>query len=129
MMFDEPLPSDLDQIERSLSSALQSDPSPALRTRITTVVHSELRRKKTADRWNFAIAMAATFLIWGNLSLCAVSVTDFHFRPEREGPPVEQLAQEIQKLLPELSKEEAYREAVLMNARSNIIPLPKVAFD
>ena len=128
-MSNEPLPSDLDRIERNLSAVLSADPSPSLHDRITTVVHKELRRKKTAVRWNFAIAMAATFLIWGNLSLCAVSVTDFHFRPEREGPPVDQIAQEIQKLVPELSREDAYREAVLMSAQSNIIPLPRVALD
>ena len=90
-------------------------------------MHKELRQKETADRWNFAIAMVATFLIWGNLSLCAVSVTDFHFRPERENPHVDQIAREIQKLLPELSREEAYREAALMSAGSNIIPLPRVS--
>jgi hypothetical protein len=126
-MSTEPLPSDLEQIERKLSSAMQADPSPELRSRITSALRGELRRKRKADRWNFAMAMAATFLIWGNLSLSAVSVTDFHFRPEREHPPVEQIARDIRKLVPELSREEAYREAVLMSAGSNIIPLPTVS--
>jgi hypothetical protein len=111
----EPLPSELDQLERELSAAFRADPSPSLGHRIATTVQNELRRKRTVDRWNFAAALAATFLIWANLSLCAVSVTDFRFRPEPKTLPVEELAQEIHKLLPELTREDAHREAVMMS--------------
>jgi hypothetical protein len=127
MMNDEPMPFDFEQIEHELAAALRSDPPPALGNRIASAVRGELRRKRTAERWNFALATAATFLIWANLSLCAVSVTDFNFRPERQAPPVERMAQEIQTLLPELTREQAYRQAALMSAGASIVPLPKIA--
>jgi hypothetical protein len=88
-----------------------------------------LPRNGSRVTWSFAAAVAAAALVWINLSLSATLATDFNGRAVTQGPPVEQVAQQIRQLLPELSDDEALRQAVMLRATSNMpagILLPPV---
>ena len=87
---------------------LSGDPDPKLRGRILATVRRELRQT-TRDRWAWSAAVAAALIVlWANL---AWSVS----RPT--APTIGQratdaeLAAQIHELLPELSPEEARRQA------------------
>jgi hypothetical protein len=127
MMFDEPLTPDIEQFESKLSAAFAHDPPPALRSRVVAAVRGELRRKRATDRWKRAMVIAATLLVWANLTFCAYSLSGVRYQREGAGLPVDQMARELRKIAPELSREEAYRQALAMSANSNIFPVRRDA--
>ena len=114
------LPPDLHELERDLAGRPRPVPPAALRQRVIGCVRAELRRNGSRNGWTFAAGVAAAVLVWVNLSLSATLATDFGPQPDRPRRPVEKVAAEIQRLLPGLSDEEARRQAILLQAGSDL---------
>ncbi|HEY4760028.1 MAG TPA: hypothetical protein VIH42_05550 [Thermoguttaceae bacterium] len=125
-MNDWQLPPELESLERELAARLTPDPSAELRLRITGGVYTQLRRERRQESWRFAIAVAIVVGVWINLSFSAVQHTDFLFKANKETPPVEQTAQQIQNLLPDMSESDAQHEALLLCSSSNLLMYPRI---
>lgn len=118
-MENEQLPPELEQLERDLADRPRLDPPAELRQRVIGGVRAELRRDGPRNGWAFAAAVAAVVLVWLNLSLSATLATDCGPPPHTPAREVGKVAEQIQKLLPELSQREALRQAVLLQAGSS----------
>jgi hypothetical protein len=119
------LPGDLQRLEHRLAGRPREEPLAALRGRVTAGVEAALRRQRSGGWWMLAAAAAAV-LIWLNLSLSATNATDGTLRPRGTREPVEQIARQIEQLLPDLPREEARRHAVLYRSGSELIPCPEL---
>jgi hypothetical protein len=126
-MNDYQLPPELESLEHELAARSTARPAAELRQKITSGVHNCLHRERRLDFWRFAGAAALVAAVWLNLSLSAVRETNFHFQLADHRPSIEQTAREIQKLLPEMSAEDARREAVLLSASTNLLMYPKIS--
>jgi hypothetical protein len=128
-MSNEEFSLEFDSLERDLESVFRVEPAADFPRRIAGVCHGELRRQRSARRWQFAITLAAGALVWMNLSLCAAPITDFHFQSRRQPPPLYQVAEKLHALLPEFSREDALREAAFLQAGVylSLLPNPPVA--
>jgi hypothetical protein len=124
-MNDWQLPPELENLERELTSRHAPLPPVEFRQRITSTMRNRLRRERRQDFWNFAAAAAIVAGVWLNLSMSAVSETDFHFHLSDNRPLIEQTTKEIQKLLPEMSAEDAHREALLLCVGGNLVMSPR----
>jgi len=120
------LPAELKGVERDLTGRPRPDPSAELRQRVINGVRAELAQDRVRGRWAFAAAVAATVLVWANLSLCAVQATDYRLDIGAERPSADALAEQIRQLVPDISEREALRQAVLLRAVSSLAPLPDV---
>jgi hypothetical protein len=109
LMEDPQFPSELQQIERDLANCFSSAASGDLRQRVLNDVRSRLRAERSWGARQFALAVAAVALLWINLSISATQATDFDFRPKRPAESVAAIAQQIRKLMPEFSPEDARR--------------------
>ena len=125
-MEDMPLSPELLRIEKELAARPRGEPSEQSRARCLDGLQAELRRQRAGSRWPFAVAIAASVLLGLNLSLSATQATDFGFRRSTQHLSSEKLAGEIRELLPDLSSEEAMRQAMLMRTASSLVPCPKV---
>ena len=117
---------ELERLERDLAVRPRLEPSAEWQQWLMHSVRSELRRAQSNTRWAFALAVAATVLVWLNLSLSATQATDCGFAPIELKESIAAVAQEIRQLLPELSAEEAMRQAILLRAGSSILPCPRL---
>jgi hypothetical protein len=126
-MENEQFPPELEQLERDLADRPRLDPPAELRERVIDGVRAELQRNGARNGWTFAAAVAAAALVWANLSLSATLGTDYSPQPGSLRPPVDEVAEQIQQLLPELSQREALRQAVLLQARSDLLLYPHVS--
>jgi hypothetical protein len=126
-MGDMQLPSDLEQLERDLAERWLPAASSNLRERVLTDLRTRLRAERSRSRWQFALAVAATVLLWMNLSMSATQATDFGFHPGEPAESVETIAKQIEQLVPELSPEDARREAILLRAGASLICLPDLS--
>ena len=127
MMENFPLPPELQWLEQHLAARQCPQPLPAARERFLCSVRAELRRSQASSRWAFVVAMAATVLVWLNLSLCATQATDCGLALDSPHQPVENGAEQIQQLLPDLNPREAMRQAVLLRAGTGVIPCPRLS--
>ena len=130
MMDDLPLPPELplelQQVEQDLAARPRGEPSQELKRRCLQDLQSELRRQRRECRWAFAAAIAASLLVGLNLSLSASQATDFGFRPDGREESVQEMAAEIERLLPDFAPREAMRQAMLLRAASSVVPCPEV---
>jgi hypothetical protein len=116
-------PVELETIERWLAARARPRLPSELRRKVLDGVESRLRRERTAARWSFAAAVAATALVWLNLSFSATQAIGFNPRVEDDGgPSVETLAAEMRCAVPELSAREAMREAFLLRVSRRMMP-------
>jgi hypothetical protein len=122
MTEDFPLPPELQGLEQRLAARPRPQPSSRLKEQVLGSLRSELRRSQGGARWAFAVAVAATVLLWLNLSLSATQATDFGLRLDGRRQPVEPIAAEIRQLLPDLPPHEALRQAVLLRAGAGVVP-------
>jgi hypothetical protein len=125
-MDDFSLPLELQRLERQLVARERPQPSHQAKQRWLCSVRAELRPLQARGRWAFAIAMAATVLVWLNLSLCATQATDCGLGLGGSHEPLEGGAQQIHQLLPDLSPREVMRQAVLVRAGSTVVPCPRL---
>jgi hypothetical protein len=121
------LPGDLQRLERRLARRPREEPPAALHGRVMAGVEAALRRQRSGGGWQMLAAAAAAVLIWLNLSLSATNATDGSLRPRGTREPVEQIARQIERLLPDLPHEEARRHAVLYQSGCDLVPCPRVA--
>jgi hypothetical protein len=126
MTEDFPLPPELAPLEQELAARPRGQPSAQLKERCLHSLRAELRRQQAGSRWAFAVAVAATVLVGLNLSLSASQATDFGFQLDGRQQSVERTAEEIRRLLPDLSPQEAMRQAALLRAGADIVPCPSV---
>lgn len=125
-MDDSTLPPELERIERQLVARERPQPSHQARQRWLCSVRAELRPLQVRGRWTFAVAMAATVLVWLNLSLCATQATDCGLGLGDSHEPLEGGARQIRQLLPDLPPREVMRQAVLARAGSAVVPCPRL---
>ncbi len=125
-MDDNQLPAELQQLERELAGRPRPVPPAELRRRVIDGARAELRRNGSRNGWTFAAAVAAAVVVWINLSMSATLGTDYGPGPDTAGPPVDKVAAQIRQLLPELSQRDALRQAVLLQARSDLTLYPSV---
>jgi hypothetical protein len=79
--------------------------------------------------WAFAVAMAATMLFWLHMSLSATHATSYSMHLPDRPPSVDATARQIQELLPELSRRDAWRHAVVLRAGENLLRSVDVTTD
>lgn len=127
MTEDFPLPPDLQRLEELLAARERPQPLPEMKQRLLYSVRAELRRSQVRSRWTFAVAMAASVLVWLNLSLCATQATDCGLKLNDPRQPIEDAAQQIHQLLPDLPPREAMRQAVLLRAGTGVVPCPRLS--
>ena len=126
MTDDFSLPPELQRLEPHLAARERPQLSYQAKQRLLCSVRAELRRSQARGRWAFAVAMAATVLVWLNLSLCATQATDCGLELDGPCPPLKDRAEQIHQLLPDLPPREAMRQAVLLRADSGVIPCPRL---
>ena len=126
-MEDFQLPPELQQLERELAGRPHPEPSADMRQRVIGRLRGELRGNGLRNGWTFAAGVAATVLVWANLSLSATLATDYGLPTDSPRPPVGAVAEQIQQLLPELSQREALRQALLLQAGSDLVGYPNVS--
>lgn len=123
------LPDDLRQLEEELIASRSPGPSPEFRDRVLGGVQHELavelQASRRQSRWAFVAAVAASVLVWMNLSISATTVTGDDVRLAATAD-VDRLAGEIHELLPELSETEARRQAFLLRSRHTLVLAPKL---
>ena len=122
-----PLPPELEGLERLLAARERRQPPPEMKQRLLFGVRAELHRSQDSSRWAFAVAVAATVLVWLNLSLCATQATDCGLALRGPHQPVEDQAEQIRQLLPDLPPREAMRQAVLLRAATGVTPCPRLS--
>ena len=83
-MCDESLPDELAEIERQLVAARRTESVVYLRSRVLGGVREQLRRDRRQQAWNFVAALAASALVWVNVSLSISGLTNYpHERTNR----------------------------------------------
>jgi hypothetical protein len=120
------LPSELRQLEQDLIARSRSRAFEDLRPRILGDLRSRLRIEHRSSRWQFALAVAVVVLVWLNLSISATQATDCGLRLDGPSGPIQTVADEIHRLVPDLSPEEARRQAVLLQAGSRLVCAPRI---
>lgn len=126
-MDDSMLPPELEQLERDLIGRPRPVAPADLQRRVINVVRDELGKERIRAWWGFAAAMAASILLWLNLSLSATSATDYQLRVGVEQRPVQVLAEQIRQLVPEISEREVLRHALLLQAGSTLARRPELS--
>jgi hypothetical protein len=113
MMDQWQLSDEFDRLECLLASRPRPEPLPNLRERVLGEVRGELRCRRRSRRRRLAAAIAASLLVGVGLSL-AVWQGTHHASRRPPLPSMSQVAEQIQARVPELSREESRRQAVLM---------------
>jgi hypothetical protein len=126
MSEDFSLSPELQRVEQDLAARRRAEPSGQLKEQCLRTLRAELRRQATRSRWTFALAAAASVLVGLNLSLSASQATDYGFQLDGRQRSVQRTAEEIRRLLPEVSPQEAMRQAVLLRAGAGMVPCPNV---
>jgi hypothetical protein len=121
------LPSELRQIEQDLIARSRSRAVEDLRPRILGDLRSRLRAERLRAHWQFALAVAVVVLVWLNLSISATQATDCGLRLHGPSGPIQTVADEIHRLVPDLSPEESRRQAVLLQAGSHLVCAPRMS--
>ena len=130
------LPDELRQLEEELIASRSSEPPTELRDRVLgEVQHAlavELRVSLRQSRWAFAVAVAASVLVWMNMSISATTATDCRAQLTSPAAEIDRLAAEIHELLPELSAEDARRQTIIHRSNETLslwmeLPPPVIA--
>jgi hypothetical protein len=127
-MNDFPLLPELEKLESELIFRSTRPAGEQFRRQIASSVHKSLKREQQLDFWRFASAAALVAGVWLNLSLCAASVTDFHFQLADKGRSMEQIARQIRDLAPILSEENARSEAAILCSGGYLPVYPNIPF-
>lgn len=125
MMENSSLPPELLRLEQQLAARPRPQPRAGQKLRFVQSVRAELYRQRAGARWAFAAAVAASALVWLNLSLSASQATDCGLRLADGAESIETTADEIRRLVPELPPREAMRQAVLLRAGAGVVACPR----
>jgi hypothetical protein len=121
------LSAELQELERALAGRPLPGPSAHLRDKVLGDVRRRLPADRGKARWQFAVAVAAMVLLWLNLSLAATRTTDCGLRLGGLGQSIETACLQIEQLVPELSRKDSRRQAILLRAGSALIPCPDLS--
>jgi hypothetical protein len=127
-MDDASLPEELGSLERRLAGLSRAEPPSDLRGRVLAAVEHERSRFEGASSglsdWRWVLAGAAAVLLWLNFSMSVVNNLDWHFGGELERGDVEQTVRQMKQLVPDLPEREAFRQALLLRAGSQVTAAP-----
>jgi hypothetical protein len=116
---------DIEQLEQELATRSRSGPSGELRARVLREVGRKLQDEQRRGAWLFAASVAAVFVIWLNLSWFAARETDFFELKTVSATSVDEITDQIQRLVPELSRQEAGRQALLLHSCNGLGTSPR----
>src|SRR3974377_1607886 len=102
-MEDQPLPYEMERVERLLSRDPRPVPSAAMRRRVLGGVQSQLRRDRMLPKFRFALAFVGRFFLAMNLLLGVLGSNSFALQPSEPNPSVSEVARRLQELSPGLS--------------------------
>ncbi len=121
-MNDWKLPEDLQRLEDELKAL----PRPALPASLLTGVDEDTWVGLCSDRplrWvGFVVGVAASALLWANVSFRAAFATDFNVAEQPQRSRSIQLEQQLHDLLPELDDREVRRQTVMIQSGSRVAP-------
>jgi hypothetical protein len=127
--MDEP-PDVLKPVEEQLLASRTRRLSPELRERVLGQVHDalavELRASRWQSHWAFVTAVAASVLVWMNVSLSATTATDCRVPLAPSTAEVDRLAREIHQLLSELSVVDARHQSILAWSGNTVVLQPEL---
>ena len=121
------LSAELQELERALAGRALPGPSAHLREKVLGDVRRRVSSERGKERWQFAVAVVATVLLWLNLSLAATRTTDCGLRLGGPGESIETACRQIEQLLPELSPQQSRRQAILLRAGSVLVLCPDLS--
>jgi hypothetical protein len=108
-MDDFQLPPELQELEQELASRPRTGPGAGLRQRILTLTSQRmLPQLASMTTMEYVVAMAATVLLFANLSLSLSNQTDYGLHQKPDTMHLEAAAQEVARLLPEARPQEAF---------------------
>ena len=116
------LPDNLADLERHLAARPFAEPNAALRQRVLTSVRGELA-SETKSRWRYAATLAAAVLLGANLSLSA-ALNGSWPHDSFNADDLDATAARLRQLDSEMSEQEARRQALLLQARSQLTFMP-----
>ena len=121
-MNDWELPEDLQRLEDELKAL----PRPTLPTSLLSVADQDTRIRLRGDRsrrwYGFVVAVAASALLWANVSFRVATATDFHLAEQTQQSSVTQLEEQLHDFLPDIDAREIRRQTVMIRASSRIAP-------
>ncbi len=120
------LPPDLAAFEQQLLARERPAPEPVLRQRVLETLRQELHPPTPpgSSFWWTLAATAAGVLLWINFSMSVINNMDWHFAGRPNPAQVEETAERICALLPELPETEVYRQALLLQPATRPAPGP-----
>ena len=123
-MDDVPLAAELAEIERRLAERRRPE-APGLRGRVLAAVGRELSRpERHFFHWRFAAAVAAALLVGINFSMSVVNDTDWHFKRRLHQRDLDLAVRQVKEMVPGIAEREAYRQALLLLAGSQVTKTP-----
>ncbi len=126
------LPPDLERLEQLLAERGRPEPSADLKERVIRSVEAELPRPGLPPQhangwWTFVAATAACVALLLNFSMSAARASSYDLRLAADPQDFDASVRQIRELLPGVSRREAMRCAVTLQAGSNLARLPRVA--
>jgi hypothetical protein len=105
------LPPELEDIERMFMREPRPEPGADLRWRILCDVSSELSRMRNARIGRWILGFAAIFLVGLGISWGAILATQTWIQPNPVSPSLDNVADRLQQISPNLTHEESLRQA------------------
>jgi hypothetical protein len=125
-MCEESLPSELAEIERELCAARRTEPTLDLRSRVLSGVREQLRLDRRRKAWEYVATLAASALVWVNVSLSSVAVTSYPHGKTNQRAEIGAWTEEVSTLLPEVSEPHVVRLAVVLRSGSRLAQCPTI---
>jgi len=123
-MSSQDLPPDLAALERELMARDRPSPPSALRQRVLDGVRRDHRRPPRLPAWQFAAAVAAALLLGINLSVSVANNLSGHLADGLDKERLDAEAERLRGLVPELSDQEVYRQALLAQGAAQLLAAP-----
>ena len=118
------LPDDLADLESRLAGRPRLEPGATFRDRLLAAVRQELQDGGAAPgwraSWQFAAAVAAIVVLWANFSMSVANDTNWRLAGDPKSVDTKALAAELRKLFPDMSEQEANRQALVVQGRSRL---------
>lgn len=116
----EPLPEDLEELERQLAASRQAPPA-RLRGRVLAAVPGNAAR---TDLWRFAVGVAAVMLLCLNLAMSAANHMDWRYCTPRTPSDLAADVRQLREVAPGLSEREARAIAASMEGARCLLLVP-----
>ena len=120
-MSDFELPDDLAHVERMLATSRLGEPPAGLRRRVQKSIRLGIQSDSlvhvpdSASAWSFFVGLAAAIAVWANLSFSALNQGVTIASPVL-APDVDRQTALLVELTPELSRDEARRQVLLLSS-------------